>query len=153
MFSSKLYCWLAREHLEGLGYKVQRKENKKNPTNKKSPSYEVRMEYVDDGDLEYYKDDAWRRVEVKHLSGTFTSRENWPFRNYFVMAKHAWDKADPKPDIFISFNKDFTHIATVHGNTSDKWYTKSFKDRRYLDYRQTAYCCPLDLVEFSMVNV
>ena len=78
--ASKPAVKLAREYLEGLGYKVRNKENKKNPTNKKSPSYEVRMEYVDDGDLEYYKDDEWRRVEVKHLSGTFTSRKNWPFR-------------------------------------------------------------------------
>ena len=69
------------------------------------------------------------------------------------MAKHAWDKADPKPDILIAFNRDFTHVATVYGNTSDKWYLHSFKDRRYLDYRQTAYCCPLDLVEFSTVDV
>ena len=151
--ASKPAVKLARDYLEGLGYKVRNKKNKKNPTNKKSPSYEVRMEYVDDGDLEYYKDGEWRRVEVKHLSGTFTSRKDWPFRNYFVMAKHAWDKADPKPDIFISFNRDFTHIATVHGSTSDEWYPHSFKDRRYLDYRQTAYCCPLDLVEFSTVDV
>jgi hypothetical protein len=69
------------------------------------------------------------------------------------MAKHAWDKSDPKPDIFISFNKDFTHMAKVNGSTSDEWYPHSFKDRRYLDYRQTAYCCPLDLVEFSTVDV
>ena len=151
--ASKPAVKLAREYLEGLGYKVRNKKNKKNPTNKKSPSYEVRMEYVDDGDLEYYKDDEWRRVEVKHLSGTFTSREDWAFRNYFVMAKHAWDKADPKPDILISFNKDYTHIAKVYGNTSDKWDVQSVKDSRYMDYRQAIYCCSLDLVEFSKVDV
>ena len=120
--ASKPAVKIAKEYLKGLGYKVRNKKNKKNPTNKKSPSYEVRMEYVDDGDLEYYKDDEWRRV-------------------------------DPKPDIFISFNKDFTHMAKVNGSTSDEWYPHSFKDRRYLDYRQTAYCCPLDLVEFSKVDV
>ena len=151
--ASKPAVKFAREYLEGLGYKVRNKKSKKNPTNKKSPSYEVRMEYVDDGDLEYYKDDEWRRVEVKHLSGTFTSREDWAFRNYFVMAKHAWDKADPKPDILISFNKDYTHIAKVYGNTSDKWYVQSVKDSRYMDYRQAIYCCSLDLVEFSKVDV
>ena len=151
--ASKPAVKLAREYLEGLGYKVRNKKNKKNPTNKKSPSYEVRMEYVDDGDLSYYKDGKWRRVEVKHLSGTFTSIEDWPFKNYFVMAKHAWDKADPKPDILISFNKDYTHIAKVYGNTSDKWYVQSVKDSRYMDYRQAIYCCSLDLVEFSKVDV
>ena len=44
--ASKPAVKLAREYLEGLGYKVRNKKNKKNPTNKKSPSYEVRMEML-----------------------------------------------------------------------------------------------------------
>ena len=149
--ASKPSIKFAKEYLEGLGYKVKNK--KKELSKKKAPSYNDRMEFVDYWDLSYYKDGEWRRVEVKHLSGTFTSREDWPFKNYFVMAKHAWDKADPKPDILIAFNRDFTHVATVYGNTSDKWYLQSFKDRRYINYKQTTYCCPLDLVEFSTVDV
>ncbi len=149
--ASKPSIKFAKGYLESLGYKVKNK--KKELSKKKAPSYNERMEFVDDGDLSYYKDGKWRRVEVKHLSGTFTSREDWPFKNYFVMAKHAWDKADPKPDILIAFNRDFTHVATVYGNTSDKWYLQSFKDRRYINYKQTTYCCPLDLVEFSTVDV
>ena len=138
----------AKKYLESLGYEVRDK-----PETKKTPSYEERMKYVDDGDLYYYKDGDWRRVEVKHVSADFESAEDWPYKMFFVMAKHAWDKADPKPDILISFNRDYTHIATVYGNTSDKWYLQSFKDRRYLDYRQTTYCCPLDLIEFSKVDI
>ena len=117
------------------------------------PSYEVRMEYVDDGDLEYYKDDEWRRVEVKHLSGTFTSRKNWPFRNYFVMAKHAWDKADPKPDVLLTFSKSMRHVASVKGDSYDDWFPVSFKDRRYVNYRQTTYATTVDSVKFSKVDV
>ena len=110
------------------------------------------MKYLDDGDLYYKKDGQWMRVEVKHVSRSFTNAEDWPFKDMFVCAIHAWDKADPKPDIFLILDNDMSHIAEISGNSSGEWYMSSFKDSRYVNYRQTAYCCPLNLIKFSKMD-
>jgi len=138
----------AKKYLESLGYEVRDK-----PETKKTPSYEERMKYVDDGDLYYYKDGDWRRVEVKHVSADFESAEDWPYKMFFVMAKHAWDKADPKPDVLLTFSKSMRHVASVKGDSYDDWFPVSFKDRRYVNYRQTTYATTVDSVKFSRVNV
>jgi hypothetical protein len=137
----------AKKYLESQGYEVRGKPAKT------TPSYEDRMKYVDNGDLEYYKEGEWKRVEVKHTSRAFTNAEDWPFKNMFVCAIHAWDNADPKPDIYIQFDNDMSHVAEIPGSTSTEWFKMSFKDSRYVNYRQTAYCCPLDLIKFSKVEM
>ena len=110
---SKPSIGVAKKHLESQGFEVREKETKK------TPSYEERMKYLDDGDLEYYKDGEWRRVEVKHSSRNFTNAENWP----------------------------------ITGDTNNQWFLTSFTDKRYVNYRQTAYACPLDLIKFSTVGI
>ena len=138
----------AKKYLESLGYEVRDK-----PETKKTLSYGERMKYVDDGDLYYYKDRDWRRVEVKRVSTDFESAEDWPYRMFSVMAKHAWDKADPKPDIILTFSKSMRHVASVKGDSQDDWFPVSFKDRRYINYRQTTYATTVDNVKFSKVDV
>jgi len=137
----------AKKYLESQGYEVKGKPAKT------TPNYEDRMKYVDDGDLTYYKDGEWRRVEVKHTRQSFTSAEDWPFRNMFVCAIHAWDMAVPKPYIYMQFDNDMSHVAEILGSTNPEWFKMSFKDSRYVNYRQTAYCCPLDLIKFSKVEM
>ena len=144
---SKPSIGVAKKHLESQGFEVREKETKK------TPSYEERMKYLDDGDLEYYKDGEWRRVEVKHSSRNFTSAENWPFRNMFVCAIHSWDKVDPKPDVFLILSKDMNNVAEITGDTNNQWFLTSFTDKRYVNYRQTAYACPLDLIKFSTIDI
>ena len=137
----------AKKYLESKGYEVREKDTKK------TPNYEDRMKYVDDGDLSYYKDGEWKRVEVKHTRQQFTNAEDWPWKNMFVCAIHAWDNANPKPDVFLQFDTDMSHVAEISGSTHPEWFMMSFKDRRYVNYRQTTYACPLNLIKFSKVDM
>ena len=59
----------------------------------------------------------------------------------------------PKPYIYMQFDNDMSHVAEILGSTNPEWVKMSFKDSRYVNYRQTAYCCPLDLIKFSMVEM
>lgn len=140
----------AKEYLERNGYEVVKPEDKG-----VTPSYEDRMKYVDNGDLYCKKGDTdeWCRVEVKHQSREFTCKEDWPFKNMFVLAKHALDRANPKPSFYLNFNKSLTHVAKISSESESEWFLMPFQDKRYLNKRETAYACPINFVEFSTVGV
>lgn len=100
--------------------------------------------FVDNGDLE-----VSLRVEVKQLSYHFTCREDWPFgENYMVCAQYSFDRAIPKPFAFYNLNPTATHAAQVLGSSRPKWTVKEHADRRFQDYTQKSYYCPLDHVYF-----
>jgi len=101
-------------------------------------------EHADDGDL--YID---QRVEVKHLSCDFTCREDWPFgADFMVCAKHAYDRAVPKPHVFLILNRDRTHVAIVESRSASAWTVEKRRDKRYDDVEQLFYFAPLGCVKF-----
>jgi len=107
-------------------------------------SYDKRMEAVDGGDIY-----MMLRAEVKHIkSKEFTCAEDWPFPDFIVCAKHAWDNATPKPFGIFYLNKSGTHIAFLSGDTSQHWTVAKRKDSRYQDYAQEFYFAPLKYVKF-----
>lgn len=110
----------------------------------KRPNYEARIDYADNADLYLHQP-----LAVKHLSAVFTSREDWPFRDFIVCAKHAWDHAKEKPTRFLLASKDMRFLAVVFSHTHSQWTVQARKDSRYDDMTQLFYFCPLDLVVFQ----
>lgn len=134
--------WKAAQWLQGKGYPVT-----VNPMSIR-PSYEDRLKHQDDGDLY-----ITQRVEVKHLSAKFTNAADWPFGDKFIVcAKHAFDNAKPNPFAFMLYNKAETHVAIVHGKTHKQWTVEKRVDKRYSDYEQAFYFCPLELIQWVDVT-
>ena len=105
-------------------------------------------DYVDVGDLE-----ICLRVEVKKLSANFTGLDDWPFRNEFIVcAKHAYDKATPKPFGFFFLSANNTHAAVVKAATAPSWTVKVRKDSRYEDVEQEFYFCPIQRVSWIQIR-
>lgn len=83
-------------------------------------SYANRMKYVDQGDIEAYKDGKLHIVEAKQLTRDFTSLADWPFRtNFLVCAKHAWEAKVIKPRWFFIVNAAGTHAAILDTELSN----------------------------------
>ena len=109
-----------------------------------SETYEDRMNHVDGGDLF-----ITMRIEVKTLGINFTNKDDWKFRDKFIVcAKHSFDNAKPKPYGYIIQSADMKHIAVVNSSTSKQWYVETRKDSRYENVTQSFYLCPIDLVKF-----
>lgn len=112
----------------------------------KSPTHADWKRHSDSGDLE-----ITRRVEVKQLSASFTCREDWPFRDKFIVCnKHSFDAAVPKPYGYIIVNREGTHAAIVLSDTSHRWGCEQKRDSRYGEnvVQQHFYMAPLDCVRF-----
>lgn len=104
--------------------------------------------YADNGDLT-----VGMRVEVKRLSRSFTGRDDWPFKDFMVCARHSWDKAVQKPYAYVIVNKEGTHAALVKGETYPSWDVIERSDRRYEHgYSQEFYLCPLELVKWEKMG-
>ena len=113
----------------------------------RAPTHADWVDYADNGDL-----NISLRVEVKALTADFTSAEDWPFRGKFIVcAKHAFDRAVPKPYGYIYLNKAKTNMAMVMCQTSKKWYVEKRTDKR-TNIEQEFYLCPLDEVYFHEVE-
>jgi hypothetical protein len=92
-----------------------------------------------------------RRIEVKRLSVHFTCRNDWPYKeNFIVCARHAWDRAIDKPLKYVILNSSATHAAIVSGDTCAQWRTDTRTDSRYEGNaaNQEFYFCPIGLVTF-----
>lgn len=112
-----------------------------------APSREQWKEFADDGDL-YIQ----QRVEVKHLSADFSSN-HWPFgKKFLVCAKHSFDRSKPKPFAYLYFSRDRKCVASVLGSSRPHWYVEKRTDRRYENYEQEFYLCPLSHVKFTMID-
>ena len=118
---------------------------------RKCDSYSNYMNFVDDGDMFIYRNGEKYRIEVKNLSAQFTCAEDWPFKDFMVCAKNAYDYATPKPYAYMIFNKDRTHMAIVKGDTHNHWGVVSRTDSRYKNYKQDFYICDLKHIQFKEV--
>ena len=139
--ASKSPVWLVARWLCDHGFAVSL-----SPTSKASAHDEWR-EHVDDGDL-----GITVRVEVKHLSCGFTSEADWPFPDFIVCAKHAWDNAKPKPYRICYLNKDKSHLAVLDTATRDDWTVDRRTDKRYNNVAQDFYICDPSMVTFGAIK-
>jgi hypothetical protein len=104
----------------------------------------------DDGDLLIQQ-----RIEVKRLSRPFTCRKDWPFHNFAVCEKKAYDRAFPKPYKFIYLNRDMTHAAVLPVEHSRLFWTEGeLTDSRDGDgATQDVYFCPFRFVRFKPIEL
>ena len=130
--------WFVAQWLNKKGYSVNI------PPSTKAETHKEWRKHKDNGDIFISQ-----RVEVKHLSAEFTSRDNWPFQNKFIVcAKHSFDNATPKPFAYIVVNASKTAAGVVLAADSKKWNVEQRKDGRYENVAQEFYLAPLDDVYF-----
>jgi len=130
--------WSVARLLNKLGYNVTV------PTVSKAEKHSDWKSHADSGDL--YID---QRIEVKRLSAEFTSEVDWPYKDKFIVcARHAFDRAKPKPFAFVILSASGRHAASVFGADSKLWYVEKRTDSRYEGVEQEFYFSPMDRVRF-----
>lgn len=116
-------------------------------------TYDERLNCVDKGDLYISTKQGALRVEVKQLSTAFTCKEDWKFKDQaIVCAKHSFDKASPKPHMYILVSADKIHAMFVYSDTKDHWIPKQLKDSRYENMTQYFYVCPTEHIHFGRID-
>ena len=136
--ASREWIWKSAQLLHRKGFQIQIPR-----TTKDRQSAEWKG-YADDGDLF-----VMQRIEVKHRRIDFTSEEDFPYKSgMIVCAKVPWEKAMPKPHMFICWNKTGTHYAVIMGNTRKSWFTRRLPDSDRINYEQDFLICPLEFVQF-----
>jgi hypothetical protein len=134
--------WLVANYLSRKGYNITIN------TTTKAKSAKDWRKHADSGDLY-----ITQRIEVKSLSTTFTCRNDWPYNETMIVcAKHSYDEAIPKPYAYVLLNKEKTHMAIIMADTHKYWKAEERTDKRYENYSQLFYFCPLDCVIFSEIN-
>ena len=132
--------WFVARWLSGRGHTVTLKPLAIAPT----PD-EI-YDYVDDGDIHT----ELGRFEVKRLSVDFTGAADWPFRDYIVCGKNAWDRAKPKPYAFVTLSSNM-RFAGVLIPEPETWWVKTIVDKRYDNYSQEFYLTKTSAVKFVKV--
>ncbi len=139
--------WFVARWLVGQGQTISIRPHKVAPTHSEW------REYADNGDLHILKDEqSWERTEVKHLGVCFTCRDDWPFPDFIVCAKHSFDLADQKPRYYFIVSNDWKALAIVSTTKFDHWTQTERTDHRYENVKQTFYLCPLEDVAWRKIN-
>lgn len=134
--------WRVARWLTNRGYAVQLQGMSEAPT------HDQWKDHADVGDIQ-----VTMRVEVKRLTCTFTSRENWPYgEDFIVCAAHSFNRAQPKPYAYVILNQAMTHAAFVMTTNWRKWRVEERQDRRYSDVSQRYYLAPIESVVFSALD-
>ena len=115
---SKEGVWLIARWLSDQGHHV-----KVNAVGK-APTVGERYQYTDGGDLE-----ICQRIEVKHISASFTCAEDWPYAYMIVCNRATWDASTPKPHAVIHLNKEGTHAAIVKGSDFHLWQVRKISQK------------------------
>ena len=130
--------WRVAQMLSGRGYSVTV------PAASRARVHGEWQDHADAGDL-YIS----QRVEVKQLGAEFSSASDWPFGKHFIVcAKHAFDRARPRPHSYVILSASGNTAACVLGSDHKNWYVEKRKDRRYEGVEQEFYFSPLEMVQF-----
>ena len=138
---SKAWVWKTAELLNDCGYPVT-----VNPTTY-AETHDDWKKHADNGDLTINQ-----TIEVKHFSADFTCREDYPYPVVLVCYVHSHKQKKPPPWGYVLWNGAGTHIAVVKTDTQKNWTIRHITDRRYDNYSQDVYQCPLELVTFHEAN-
>ena len=109
------------------------------------PDNGIRNDYVDGGDIYINV-----KIEVKHRKKlSWTSRDDFTYRDIFVCAKKSFDYSKPKPYAYINIDDDMSHAAIIYSSTREHWEEFRMPDKRYGEgYVQTAYRVDKKHVQF-----
>lgn len=124
------------------------------PPLKEAPTRDVWFEYSDHGDLFVAHEktpDAWRRIEVKTSSYLFTCLADWQHRNYYLCTVKSYERATPKPSMFLCFNPGLTHLGRYIVEEGQKWEQIGVMTR-WLQESQETYAVPKESVTFMSVE-
>lgn len=136
--TSKDAVWQVARMLNDRGYPVSV------PVSAKAETHDDWEHFADNGDL-YIS----QRVEVKQLSVDFTSVADWPFRDKFIVcARHAFDRATPKPFAYVIISRSGQYAAAVFCSDASQWTVEVRTDKRYADVSQQFYFAPMATVRF-----
>jgi len=138
--------WFVAMWFWGKGYTVTM------PFITMASGHEQWRDHADNGDLEVLIGNERKRVEVKHLGVCFTGREDWPFPDFIVCAKHSFDNAQPKPDYYIVLSNDKEAMGIVDTSYASEWTTSRRTDSRYKGIDQDFYVCRPDRVIWRKAN-
>lgn len=113
-----------------------------------APTAADAAKHIDNGDLFVVRREA---VEVKRLGVSFTSREDWPFREAFVANRASVERNEGRVMAYISLNKDMTHAAVIDSNTREHWYLTKVRASNTGNEEQF-FACPLEHVWFTALD-
>jgi len=131
--------------LEGRGHNVRVA-----PQSTLSGEHKDWKENADDGDIFIIKE---FRVEAKRLGYDFTSLNDWPHGDKFIVcAKHSFDRADPKPRFYVYLNRAMTHLAVLETKTYSDWWVERKPDKRYINHDQDCYITHPKNALFQPIN-
>ncbi len=140
--ASRKSTFLVAEYLHRAGYNVE------------IPAFDYRDEnsnwedHVDDGDLFIWKKrDEIKRIDVKHLSMEFTTRDTFKFKHLFVADVSAVKRANPFPLAYITVNNSCSHMAIIWGKTKENWEEYDVYAKN-TDKMITVMRCPIEYVDF-----
>lgn len=140
--ASRRSTFLVAEYLHRAGYNVE------------VPAFDYRDEnsnwedHVDDGDLFIWKErDGIKRIDVKHVSMEFTTRDSFRFSHIFVADIRAVERANPFPLAYITVNNSCTHMAIIWGKTKKLWEPYDVYASN-TDKMITVMRCPVQHVDF-----
>jgi hypothetical protein len=153
MFLERLYrshaaVFAFGQHLHHYGYTIEIRRTRYAPTAKQAP------EYSDSGDLFAIDEDeqAVFRCEVKGLSCSFTSDDDWPFREVFVSSATSVERHGTSVDFYVSVNAQLTHCAIISQDTRAFWYpTQNFN--HVTGNLEDYIACPTHLVRFKLLKL
>lgn len=116
-----------------------------------APNRAVSREYSDETDLSFwYRYLRWR-LEVKHQPDLhFDGRRTWPFKNFIIINKAQFDRANPKPVAIIRLDGPMKHYALVRSKTHAQWTDGMQWDGEYRE-EQRVYYAPFDCVEWGSI--
>jgi hypothetical protein len=109
-------------------------------------------DHVDDGDLYIWKEhEVPHRIDVKHISMEFTTRDSFRFSHIFVADIRAVERANPFPLAYITTNQSCTHMAIIWGKTKKHWVPYDVYASN-TDKMITVMRCPVEHVDFRSFN-
>ena len=109
----------------------------------------------DEGDLTFFCDGKKYITEVKATNTSdFTDTVKHKFSTFFVCAKHSFERyKKEKPSYYFILNASRTYTAIIDvQKTFDKWQVIETSDRRYVNYSQERYACPVDVVKIEKLD-
>lgn len=139
---SRKSTFLVAEYLHRSGYNVN------------IPAFDYRdpdsnwEDHVDDGDLYIWKEcENQHRIDVKHVSMEFTTRDSFLYSHIFVADIRAVERANPFPLAYITVNNSCTHMAIIWGKTKKFWVPYDVYASN-TDKMITVMRCPVEHVDF-----
>jgi hypothetical protein len=112
------------------------------------PSFELRNDYADAGDIEIRQ-----RVEVKHRSIKFTSATDYPYETVIVDEKFKIDRISRgRLWGYVIVNSECTHACIVKPETWGYWTVQSMYDRKDKQDRDF-YVCPKEHCRFCEIVI